>query len=127
MSSNTTTVKLQSDQTTSISALKSLVSDFVKEREWEKYHSPKNVAVSVVLEAAELLEHFQWAPPAPEEIDEKKREEIGEELSDVMAYLLSLANVLDIDVSQAMTRKMVKNRAKYPTSDCLGTWQKTER
>jgi NTP pyrophosphatase (non-canonical NTP hydrolase) len=113
-----------SDETTSVKELKELVSGFVTERNWERYHTPRNLAVSVTLEAAELLEHFQWAPPAEETIDPQKFQEISEELSDVMAYLLSLANVLKIDVASAMKAKMQKNRQKYPVGDFLGTWKK---
>ena len=118
--------KLLNDKETSIEELKKLVSQFIKEREWEKYHTPKNVAVSVVLEASELLEHFQWAPPAPEELSAQKIEEIGEELSDVLAYLFSLANVLNIDISTAMTKKMAKNRLKYPQEEVKENKNKQE-
>lgn len=114
------------DDHTSINQLKKLVSAFIQERDWEKYHTPKNIAVSVVLEASELLEHFQWSPPAPEELDEEKKQEIAEELSDVMAYLLSLANVLEIDVSSAMAKKMKKNKKKYPAEHFHGKWKKAE-
>ncbi|GAB4281101.1 MAG: nucleotide pyrophosphohydrolase [Candidatus Rifleibacteriota bacterium] len=114
------------DATTSINQLKQLVSAFIREREWEKYHTPKNIAVSVVLEASELLEHFQWSPPAPEALDETKRQQIGEELSDVLAYLLSLANVLKIDVSSAMAAKMQKNKKKYPAEQFQGNWEKAK-
>lgn len=114
------------DNDTSINQLKKLVNAFIQERDWEKYHNPKNIAVSVVLEASELLEHFQWSPPAPEEIDSEKKQQIGEELSDVLAYLLSLANVLDIDVSSAMAAKMKKNKVKYPAENFQGNWKKTE-
>jgi NTP pyrophosphatase (non-canonical NTP hydrolase) len=115
-----------SDTGTSISELKSLVANFISDRDWHRYHTPKNIAVSVVLEASELLEHFQWSPPASEEIDAHKRREIAEEMCDVMAYLLSLANVLDIDISSSMVAKMHKNCQKYPTSDYNGNWKKPE-
>ena len=118
---------IYNDKQTSIKQLKELVDDFITERAWKKYHQPKNIAVSVVLEASELLEHFQWSPPASEEIDEKKKHEIGEELCDVLAYLLSLANVLNIDVSSSMVEKMRKNRAKYPSEDFHGNWQKPHK
>lgn len=115
-----------SDSNTSIDQLKQLVNAFINERNWEKFHTPKNIAVSVVLEASELLEHFQWSPPADEEIDPTKKLEITEELADVMAYLLSLANVLNIDVSSAMAAKMQKNRKKYPVEQFNGNWKKSE-
>lgn len=115
-----------SDNTTSIDELKELVNDFISERDWHKYHNPKNIAVSVVLEASELLEHFQWSPPASEKIDEDKKKQISEELSDVLAYLLSLANVLNIDVSSSMAEKMKKNRQKYPSEVFHGNWKRPE-
>ncbi|NLF97790.1 MAG: nucleotide pyrophosphohydrolase [Candidatus Riflebacteria bacterium] len=118
--------KILSDAETSISELKTLVANFIADRDWHKYHTPKNIAVSVVLEASELLEHFQWSPPANEEIDAHKRLEIAEEMCDVIAYLLSLANVLDIDISSSMVAKMRKNCQKYPTSDYNGNWKKPE-
>lgn len=115
-----------SDQGTSISELKKLVAKFISDRDWHKYHTPKNIAISVVLEASELLEHFQWSPPANEEIDAGKRLEIAEEMCDVIAYLMSLANVLDIDIASSMVAKMRKNCQKYPTSDYNGNWKKPE-
>jgi len=115
-----------SDTGTSISELKQLVAKFISDRDWHKYHTPKNIAVSVVLEASELLEHFQWSPPASEDIDAGKRHEIAEEMCDVMAYLLSLANVLDIDIASSMIAKMKKNCKKYPTTDYNGYWKKPE-
>lgn len=114
------------DATTSINELKEMVRQFINERNWEKYHTPRNIAVSVTLEAAELLEHFQWSPPAEDAIDQKKRHEIGEEMADVMAYLLSLANVLDIDIASTMKEKMKKNRSKYPAEQFQGNWNKPE-
>lgn len=115
-----------SDGKTSIDQLKKLVDAFIDERDWHKYHTPKNIAVSVVLEASELLEHFQWSPPAEEEIDPAKKLQISEEMADVMAYLLSLANVLEIDVSSAMAAKMQKNRKKYPAAEFNGNWKKSK-
>ncbi len=115
-----------SDNVTSINELKSMVAKFISDRDWHKYHTPKNIAISVALEASELLEHFQWSPPASEEIDPHKRQQIAEEMCDVMAYLLSLANVLDIDIASSMAGKMKKNCQKYPTRDYNGNWKKPE-
>lgn len=117
---------MHSDATTNINELKDMVRGFINERNWEKYHTPRNIAVSVTLEAAELLEHFQWSPPAETEMNPEKRQEIADELSDVMAYLLSLANVLEIDVASSMAQKMQKNRKKYPAENFQGTWNKPE-
>ncbi len=118
--------EIVSDATTSINELKAIVEKFVSDRDWHKYHSPKNIAISVALEASELLEHFQWSPPANEEIDTQKHQQIAEEMCDVMAYLLSLANVLKIDIASSMVGKMQKNCKKYPTQDYKGNWKKPE-
>ncbi len=112
------------DGRATLADLKALVARFVAERDWNRYHTPRNVAVSIVLEAGELLEHFQWSPPAPDEMTADRRQEIGEEMADVLAYLLSLANVLDLDLSAALEAKMRKNRRKYPVEWCQGHWEK---
>ncbi|MFO0923532.1 MAG: nucleotide pyrophosphohydrolase [Pirellulales bacterium] len=108
--------RAQDDQTT-LAELRHVVETFVAERQWQCFHTPKNLATSVAIEAGELMEHFQWLTPeeslqlreSPEKIAT-----IAEELSDVMAYLLSLANALEIDVASSFVAKMEKNRQKYP-------------
>lgn len=108
------------DTTTPVSELKQLVADFVAERDWQRYHVPKHLAMSIAIEAAELMELFQWVGvESPEEVkqDEKRMHDIREELSDVLAYTLSLANALDIDVSAAYAEKMQKNAGKYPADE----------
>lgn len=112
------------DGRATLADLKALVARFIAERDWQRYHTPRNVAVSIVLEAGELLEHFQWSPPAPDEMTPERRQQIGEEMADVLAYLLSLANVLDLDLAAALEAKMRKNRRKYPVERCLGHWEK---
>ncbi|MBP7634775.1 nucleotide pyrophosphohydrolase [Candidatus Ozemobacteraceae bacterium] len=113
-----------SDRVTTIENLKDLVRGFISEREWAPYHTPKNVAASVAIEAAELLEHFQWEHPTPAQLSRSKRGEVADEMADVLAYLLSLANVLQIDLADALHRKMAKNRQKYPADRFRGTWEK---
>lgn len=113
-----------SDRVTTVEALKDLVRGFISEREWAPYHTPKNVAASVAIEAAELLEHFQWEHPTPAQLSRAKRGEVADEMADVLAYLLSLANVLQIDLAEALHRKMAKNREKYPADRFRGTWEK---
>ena len=115
-----------SDAATTLDALKGLMREFVEERNWSRYHTPKNVAISITLEASELLEHFQWSPPGPEEIPPGKMQEICEEMADILAYLLSLANTLGIDLSAELERKMHKNRAKYPVERFNGRWEKSK-
>lgn len=100
------------------SELKSLVQalrDFAQARAWEPYHSPKNLASAVSVEAAELLEHFQWLTEAQSRsLDSGKRDEVGAEMADVFLYLLQLADKLGIDLIDAARQKMVVNAQKYP-------------
>ena len=104
------------DADTTIQALRAEVHRFNEERDWHQFHSPKNLAASIAIEAAELLEHFQWADgPTPEQFHS-----MVEELADVMIYCLVLANALDIDLSQAVRRKLANNDAKYPAEDYRG-------
>jgi len=108
------------DADTSIAQLKQLVADFVAERDWQRYHVPKHLVMSIMIEAAELMEHFQWVGVESVEdvkADEERMQQVREELSDVLAYTLSLANALDIDVSSAYVEKMKKNAGKYPADE----------
>ncbi len=112
------------DATTPIAELKQLVADFVAQRNWQRYHVPKHLVMSIMIEAAELMEHFQWVGVETTEAvkqDEARMQQIREELSDVLAYTLSLANALDIDVSAAYEAKMKKNAGKYP-ADQFKRW-----
>lgn len=114
-----------SDKETSVADLRNMVREFVNERDWEKFHAPKNVSMALAIEAAELMEHFQWLDvDASRKIaeDSGKLEEVGEELADILCYGLALANTLGIDVSETMRRKMEKNRAKYPVERFRGTF-----
>ena len=111
------------DSATTIKDLRSLVAQFVRERDWEQFHDPKNLAMSIAIEAAEWMEHFQWDrnDQIPDLFSKPgKREEVEEELADVLCYCLSLANHLDIDLSESIQKKMVKNAAKYPGDEYRG-------
>jgi NTP pyrophosphatase (non-canonical NTP hydrolase) len=89
--------------------------DFAEARDWETFHSPKNLASALSVEAAELLEHFQWLTEAQSRsLDPEKRDEVGAEMADVFLYLLQLADKLHIDLVDAARRKMVVNAQKYP-------------
>lgn len=111
------------DKSTTIRELRNLVAEFTRERDWEQFHDPKNLAMSIAIEAAELMEHFQWDRneqiPAILE-DPGRRREIEEELADVICYCLSLANNLEIDLSEAVERKVLKNAEKYPPGEYRG-------
>lgn len=117
--------KQPSDQQTTIEEIKILVDDFVGEREWHQFHSPKNLSMSLAIEVSELMEHFQWITieesrnvgQSPEVIREVK-----EELADVFSYALAIANSLDIDIASALFDKMEKNRKKYPADEFKGRY-----
>jgi dCTP diphosphatase len=114
------------DIDTTITDLKALVYQFVEERAWQPFHSPKNLAMGVAVEAAELMECFLWVdPPASFEIakDPQQREAIADEMADVLCYLLNLSNVIGIDLSEALRAKMVKNAVKYPAEKYKGKYK----
>jgi NTP pyrophosphatase (non-canonical NTP hydrolase) len=111
------------DSRTTVGELRMWMRQFVDERDWNQFHAPKNLAMSLAIEAAELMEHFQWiTPEASREVaaDPQKRAAAGEELADVLCYALALANQLGLDVSQTVHDKMAKNRAKYPVEKFRG-------
>jgi dCTP diphosphatase len=98
-----------------ISEMSKLVSEFVRERNWEKFHNPKDLAIAISVEASELLELFQWTGKSGHDAPGKEEKaRIAEELADVIIYSLSMANSLNIDLSQAIRRKMEANKNKYP-------------
>src|SRR5262245_10537101 len=115
------------DATTTVFELRQLVANFVAERQWQIYHDPKNLSMSIAIEAAELMEHFQWARSdqlGPLASDPAVRGEIADELADILAFSLALANALEIDVSEAVRSKMLKNAAKYPAEQFRGQYYK---
>ncbi len=116
------------DRVATLQSLKDIMTAFVHERDWEKYHTPRNLAASISVEAGELLELFQWLTPeeatAKSASDPAFRTAVGEELADVLMYLLSLANTLQIDVSSTVHRKMAKNRLKYPIAQFKGRYER---
>ncbi len=88
---------------------------FASERDWEQFHTPKNLAMSVAIEAAEIMEHFQWLTAAQSlELDEATRDEVAHEIADVLLYLVRLADVLEIDMVAAAREKIGLNARKYP-------------
>ena len=100
---------------TDLTTLRDALRDFCAARDWHRFHTPKNLVMALSVEAAELVEHFQWATPeeslalAPE-----KRAAVADEIADVLIYLTELADVLGIDPIVAAREKIVKNAAKYP-------------
>ena len=104
-----------------LQALQKALREFARERDWEQFHTPKNLAIALSVEAAELLEHFQWLTDEQSRtLDDAKRTAVGEELADVLLYLLQLADKLDIDPLQAAERKLRLNAEKYPAERARG-------
>ena len=119
---------MQTIHSASIAALTEKIKKFRDERDWMQFHNHKDMAISLVLEAGEVLEHFQWK--SPEEILRHVREEkdaIAEELADVAAYLFELADNLGIDLAQALEDKLTKNARKYPVEKSKGLATKYDR
>jgi NTP pyrophosphatase (non-canonical NTP hydrolase) len=118
------------DALTSIADLRQLVTNFVAERQWQIYHDPKNLSMAIAIEAAELMEHFQWVRTDEIDaqlLDPKVRAEITDELADITCFVLALTNVLGIELSDAVRQKMVKNAAKYPPETFRGNYFKPGR
>jgi NTP pyrophosphatase (non-canonical NTP hydrolase) len=115
----------RNDNNTTLQNLKKTVENFVKDRDWEKYHTARNLAESISIEASELLELFQWSL-SEEELSpgSMKLSRLEEELADVLVYCLSLANSAKIDVTIAILSKMKKNEQKYPAEKYKGTYSK---
>lgn len=106
-----------SDVETSVEDLKNAVRKFIHERDWEKYHNPKDLAESICIEAAELLQLFQWVTLEQSrelKIDPSKVKRVEEELADVVIYCLSMANTLEVDLAKAVLEKIELNEKKYP-------------
>mgnify|MGYP001819704273 CR=1 FL=1 len=111
------------DSNTSVEQLKQLVDDFVGERDWHQFHSPKNLAMALAVEAAELMEHFQWIEVADSREVANHPEKLAaaaEEIADVLAYTLAIANSMGVDLSETLHAKMVKNAQKYPADTFQG-------
>ena len=115
-----------SQEVINISELKARLENFANEREWRKFHSPKNLAMATSVEAAELTEIFQWV--TEEESwkmgESDKKEAIEDEVADIMLYLVRLSSLLDIDVANAIDRKFQKNIDKYPSEKFKGSARK---
>ncbi len=104
------------------------INEFVRERDWEPFHSPKNIAMALSVEAAELLEHFQWLTEEESgQLPEDILAEVADEIADVQWYLLRLANQLGISIPEAAMEKMTRNRRKYPVEKSRGTALKYDK
>ena len=108
-----------------LACLRETVRQFVDERDWDQFHTPKNLASALTVEAAELLEHFQWLQHGrADELGPDKLKEVRHEMADVLVYLVRLADKLDVDLVAAVQEKMVLNRAKYPAEQVRGDARK---
>ncbi|MFB0918501.1 MAG: nucleotide pyrophosphohydrolase [Clostridiaceae bacterium] len=95
---------------------------FSEERNWKQYHNPKDLAISISLEASELLENFQWS--SSEESIEKKLDNVKDELADVLIYSILFADSINVDINQIITEKLEKNSIKYPIDKAFGKKEK---
>ena len=108
-----------------LARLREIVRQFVDERDWDQFHTPKNLSSALSVEAAELLEHFQWLQHGRvEELGADKLVQVRHEMADVLVYLVRLADKLDVDLLAAVEEKMVLNRAKYPADKGRGDARK---
>ena len=108
-----------------IHSLTEKVVAFRDERDWKQFHNPKDMALSLVLEAGEVMEHFQWKDIAEmEEYVKTNKNDIGEELADVLYWVLLMSHDLKIDILQALEEKLKKNELKYPVEKSKGTHSK---
>ncbi|KAK4732938.1 hypothetical protein R3W88_025926 [Solanum pinnatisectum] len=111
----------------SLEELKKIMADFAKEREWDQFHTPRNLLLAMVGEVGELSEIFQWKGEVPRGLpdwEEKEKQHLGEELSDVLLYLVRLSDICGIDLGNAVLRKLDLNAIKYPVSLCKGSSKK---
>jgi NTP pyrophosphatase (non-canonical NTP hydrolase) len=114
------------DSTTTVAQLRDAMRRFVAEREWERFHSPKNLAMGLSVEAAELMEHFLWVEGEPSRAvahDPAKLGEVADEMADVACYLLALSNTLGVDLSEAILAKLAKTALKYPAEKYRGRYK----
>jgi dCTP diphosphatase len=109
-----------SDHEMTVADLRRRVAVFVAARDWEQFHTPKNLSASIAIEAAELLERFQWLTDEQVAValqDEEKLAAVADEMADVVIYALSLANALDVDLSEAVLGKLERNETRFPADE----------
>jgi NTP pyrophosphatase (non-canonical NTP hydrolase) len=109
-------------------ALRDALRAFAAERDWDQFHSPKNLAMSVAIEAAELMEHFQWRTEEQSRaLDDESRRHAADEMADVLLYLVRLADKLGVDLNAAAYAKIEQNSRKYPADKARGRMVKYDR
>lgn len=109
------------DDIRDLAALRARLRAFVAERDWDKFHSPKNLSMALAVEAAELVEIFQWLTETQSDVlDDDRRARVEAELADILIYLVRIADRLDVDLLQASARKLEENGRKYPAERVRG-------
>ena len=109
----------------SLENLKVRLRDFAKERDWDQFHSPKNLSMALIAEAGELIEHFQWlTQEQSSNLSQDKLKPVEQELGDILIYLVRIADQLDIDLINAAHTKVDINKKKYPVSEVKGSARK---
>jgi NTP pyrophosphatase (non-canonical NTP hydrolase) len=109
----------------SLDALRDRLREFALERDWDQFHTPKNLSMALIAEAAELVEHFQWVDGQTSHLlEEKARPSVEEEIADILIYLVRIADKLGIDLYRAAERKIAINAAKYPADKVRGSARK---
>jgi dCTP diphosphatase len=118
------------DRTTTVAMLRESMARFVAERDWGQFHSPKNLAMALAAEAAELMEHFLWIDNDASYAlirDPVQRQAVADEIADVAGVVFALCNALDLDLSDAVASKMARNVQKYPVEKCRGRYRVEEK
>lgn len=111
--------------TNDLKTLQAALREFARARDWQQFHSPKNLACALSVEASELLEHFQWMPEEQSRtLTEEKKAAVAFEMADVFCYLLHMANQLDIDLAAVTTQKITLNETRYPVDAARGNSNK---
>ncbi|MBN3764196.1 nucleotide pyrophosphohydrolase [Burkholderia sp. Ac-20365] len=116
---------MEKERSSDLLAVRDLLREFVRERDWSRFHSPKNLATALSVEASELLEPFQWLQSGEKsELDDDKLVAVRHEMADVLAYLVMLADRLDVDLYAAVLEKIELNCVKYPAHKVRGDSRK---
>jgi len=117
-----------SDSSDSLEKLTAAVCKFAEQRDWEQFHSPKNLSMALIVEAAELVEHFQWlSRQESSKLNKEQHEAVSLEMADVLIYLVRMAERLDIDLLKAAQKKLAINGKKYPVDQAKGRSNKYTR
>ena len=114
------------DSSTTFATVKSLIEKFIQDRDWKRFHTPRNLAESISIESAELLEIFQWITTDEAHLMKNAAnfERLQEELADILIYCISMFNAIGTDIVKALVDKIQKNETKYPSEVSKGTYSK---